>query len=483
MTTDSGAVPEPGGSGAEGDVTGGLPAGWVRATLGELGEWFGGGTPSKKNPEFWTDGTIPWLSPKDMGEDVLAGTQDLIHESALGASPVKLLPAGSVAIVVRSGILERKVPVAYVPFEVTLNQDMKAVVPYKGIDGRWLAAVIASQEQRILADCRKAGTTVASLEVSRLMEVRILVPPSAEQHRIVAKLDDQLAHVEAGEGSVQSALLDLSRLEAVSLEAALKEIDPKSSLVGDLIREPLSNGKSVRTLNDGFPVLRLHSVHGEFVDLSIRKGGDWGEVDPAAYKVQHEDFLIIRGNGNLSLVGRGALVPRSGDEVAFPDTLIRVRLDRAKISPDFLNVIWDSRNVRSQIESQARTTAGIYKINQDTLSRIEIPCPPLAEQGAVVRRVQEARGRYAPLRTAVEKIVSEALELRATLLHAAFTGTLVPQDPDDEPASVLLDRIRAQRADKAKPARRKRAPRKTTPAAPQISGRPVTSGTQEAPSL
>ena len=91
----------PGGPGRK------LPDGWDRATLGELGEWYGGGTPSKKRPEFWTDGTIPWLSPKDMGPDVLVATQDLIHESALDDTPVKLVPAGSVAIVVRSGILER----------------------------------------------------------------------------------------------------------------------------------------------------------------------------------------------------------------------------------------------------------------------------------------------------------------------------------------------------------------------------------------
>ncbi|MYR60844.1 hypothetical protein GTY54_32980 [Streptomyces sp. SID625] len=351
----------------------------------------------------------------------------------------------------------------------------------EGLDGKFLAAQLHSMwATGYFKSILNNHVNQASVSRKALLDTVITVPPFTEQCRIVAKLDAQLAHVEAGEGSIQSALLDLSQLEAATLEAALKEIDSKGSLMGDLVRDPLSNGKSVRTLDGGFPVLRLNSVHGEFVDLSIRKGGDWGALDPAAYKVQHDDFLVIRGNGNLSLVGRGALVPRSDDEVAFPDTLIRVRPDRAKLSPDFLNVIWDSRNVRSQIESQARTTAGIYKINQDILSRIEIPCPSLTEQRAVVRKVKEARSRYAPLRTAVEGIASEALELRAALLRAAFTGALVPQDPDDEPASVLLDRIRAQRASGAKPAKRRRAPRTASPAAPQTSGRPVPSGTQEA---
>ncbi|MEI5009059.1 restriction endonuclease subunit S, partial [Streptomyces sp. PmtA] len=80
-----------GGAGITGEFQEEIPEGWARAQLGELGVSYGGGTPSKKHPAFWKDGTIPWLSPKDMGENVLSDTQDKIHESALDASPVKLI--------------------------------------------------------------------------------------------------------------------------------------------------------------------------------------------------------------------------------------------------------------------------------------------------------------------------------------------------------------------------------------------------------
>ena len=67
-------------------LNGNLPRGWGEATLGELGVWSGGGTPSKRNPAYWNDGEIPWVSPKDMGEMVLRGTEDHITRLAADES-------------------------------------------------------------------------------------------------------------------------------------------------------------------------------------------------------------------------------------------------------------------------------------------------------------------------------------------------------------------------------------------------------------
>lgn len=66
----------------------------LRVVLKELGDWYGGGTPSKSNPAFWTDGDVPWLSPKDMGSDVLQRTQDHVTRVAVSGSSTKLVPAG-----------------------------------------------------------------------------------------------------------------------------------------------------------------------------------------------------------------------------------------------------------------------------------------------------------------------------------------------------------------------------------------------------
>ena len=106
--------------------------------LQSIGTWFGGGTPSKKNDSFWKNGVIPWVSPKDMQGHSVTSTVDYITEEAVAGSSAKLVPAGSTALVTRSSILDKRLPVAYFPQTVAMNQDLKAVCPQDGVNGRYL---------------------------------------------------------------------------------------------------------------------------------------------------------------------------------------------------------------------------------------------------------------------------------------------------------------------------------------------------------
>ena len=247
-----------------------LPDSWAWAELGELGDWYGGATPSKREPRFWLDGTVPWLSPKDMGPDTLAGTQDKIAASALHESPVRLVPEGSVAIVVRSGILGRIMPVALVPFATALNQDMKAIHPHAGIDARWLALGLRAFEQQILHDTRKSGTTVASLEVSRLQRFKLPVPPSAEQQRIATAVEGYLSRLDSGLLSADRAGRLCAALSQRLVDAELERLaDSPTVPLGQLLRAPLRNGHSARATDspDGIRTLTLTAVtRGEFTE-------------------------------------------------------------------------------------------------------------------------------------------------------------------------------------------------------------------------
>jgi type I restriction enzyme S subunit len=69
-----------------------LPSGWVETTLDEIGVWSGGGTPSKRDDAFWTGGTIPWVSPKDMKSFAISDSQDRITHQAVEKSAAKLIP-------------------------------------------------------------------------------------------------------------------------------------------------------------------------------------------------------------------------------------------------------------------------------------------------------------------------------------------------------------------------------------------------------
>ncbi|HEV7414718.1 MAG TPA: restriction endonuclease subunit S, partial [Tianweitania sediminis] len=81
-----------------------LPEKWVEVPLGALGVWRSGGTPSKTNLAWWQDGTVPWISPKDMKSDVITGSQDKISIEAVTDGVAELIPSGSLLIVTRSGI-------------------------------------------------------------------------------------------------------------------------------------------------------------------------------------------------------------------------------------------------------------------------------------------------------------------------------------------------------------------------------------------
>lgn len=219
-----------------------------------------------------------------------------------------------------------------------------------------------------------------------------------------------------------------------------------------LICGPLANGRSVPDAHTGgFPVLRLTSMRGTNVDLAERKLGAWTAADAAPFLVRRGDFFVVRGNGSRHLVGRGCLVDEEPDPVAYPDTLIRARLTPA-IHPALFALLWHGEVVRSYIESTARTTAGIYKVNQADLARAPIPLAPVAEQHRLHRELDRLMSVADAITTDVDRERLRCERLRHGILRWAFEAKLVDPDPNDEPAEVLLARIRAERESTRPPA-------------------------------
>ncbi|MEW1828977.1 restriction endonuclease subunit S [Streptomyces sp. NPDC088196] len=191
-----------------------------------------------------------------------------------------------------------------------------------------------------------------------------------------------------------------------------------------MLASPLINGRSVRTQDGGFPVLRLTALQADGIDLGERKEGEWTADEAKPYLVRPDDFLVCRGNGSIALVGRGALVTDVPEPVAFPDTMIRIRVQREHVDPRFLSHLWASPMVRGQLRSLARTSAGIYKISQGSLQDVRFPLPPVVEQ----RRLAEVvDGRLVRL-GAIERMLRHAqttLErLEMVVMTAASTGLL-----------------------------------------------------------
>ncbi|MCX0437212.1 restriction endonuclease subunit S [Aeromonas veronii] len=153
-----------------------IPVHWKLATLKHECVFSGGGTPTKDNLAYW-GGNIPWISPKDMKSQIVTDSIDKITAVAVAESSTKLVPEGALLMVVRSGILQRTIPVAINTVPVTLNQDMKAL-RFKSKDKAcFFLYYIQGLESQLLLEWCKQGATVESIEHELLANARYPLPP------------------------------------------------------------------------------------------------------------------------------------------------------------------------------------------------------------------------------------------------------------------------------------------------------------------
>jgi type I restriction enzyme S subunit len=237
----------------------------------------------------------------------------------------------------------------------------------------------------------------------------------------------------------------------------------RSTPLLELLAEPMANGKSVPDDPRGSPVLRLNALKNGRVDLSERKLGALSAAETRRFNVRKGDFLVARGNGSLSLVGRGGLVEDEPGRVAYPDTLIRVRVKPSDMTAGWLRFVWNSEVVRRQIEAAAHTSAGIHKVSQQDLGSIVLPVPPIAEQERLSEMVEGLLGVLGTARGRLGNAGTVFRRLRQAFLAAACDGRLTDQWRQEhrprESLDSLLERIGAARA-----AVRRDGPRAPAPA-------------------
>jgi type I restriction enzyme S subunit len=204
-------------------------------------------------------------------------------------------------------------------------------------------------------------------------------------------------------------------------------------------------GSSAKTSSDanGVPVLRMGNIqrgkldwtdlkylprdHKEFPDLLLNEG----------------DLLFNRTN-SFELVGKTAVCNRLDKPTSFASYLIRIR--PYAMLADLLSAYLNSPLARSWVKRVASQQVGQANVNGSKLKALGIPLPPFDEQAEMLQRLNAAFARADRLEAEAARARALLDRLEAAILAKAFKGELVPQDPNDEPASVLLDRIRAQRA-------------------------------------
>ena len=406
--------------------------------------------------------------------------------------------------------------------------------PSDAIDPRYVFYHTVSDDFVSKLNPLQRGTSYPAVRDDDVLAQRIDLPSLPEQRRIVAEIEKQFTRLDASAGALRRTQANLKRYRASVLRAACsgklvpteaelaraegREYEPADVLLERILAErrarwesqekrrgkykepaapdtsdlpPLPEGWVLATVDqmivrseygtsvkcsyesDGIPVLRIPNIVGSEIDLTDLKFANQSLPVDDDRALQVGDVLMCRTNGSISLIGKTAVIKRPLEpHHSFASYLLRFRFVDCPPLSDWFHLFATSQLGRNYIEREAASSAGQHNVSLSLIHRMAVPVPPLAEQHRIVSEVERRLSVIQQAETAVEASVQRAERLRQSILKRAFAGELVPQDPDDEPASVLLERIRAQReAEQAASATKKRSARRrrATPKAQQLT--------------
>ena len=373
-----------------------LPDGWAVTRLADIA-WFGGGkTPSTENRIFWNNGTINWITSKDMKEPVIIDSK--IKLSAIGASQSTIYPKGTLLMVTRSGILRRTLPLAITGKESTVNQDIKTVTtPFYGIT-EYLYWYFTANESEILEKYQKDGTTVESIDFEKFQNIEVLLPPLAEQERIIKqlKLLLQLIDVISADSNRIKTTIEKTKSKILdfAMQGKLVPQDPADEPAVDMLRRINPKAKII-TDNPHYPQLPDNWVHVSLEDITEYEQPQPYIVQDTSYSDRYTIPVLTAGKSFiLGYTNEDFGVYENVPAIIFDDFTTDSRLVNFpfKVKSSAMKIIQVKHGLNidyvalfMSITRLMGETHKRYWISE--YSKILIPIPPLKEQDRIVERV------------------------------------------------------------------------------------------------
>lgn len=404
---------------------GSLP-GWHRFKLAEICDFRHGGTPSKEKPEYW-NGLIPWVSPKDMKTNVIADTEDHISEMALETSSTGLVPAGTILVVVRSGILAHSLPVALTSREVAFNQDIKALQPNVHlVEPRFLLFSMRQKEPEIISQGIKKGATVHSIKSGYLENLYISLPTLAEQKRIAGILNERMAAIDKARAAAEAQLVAAEALPA----AYLKQVFPKQG-------QELPPGWRWGTIGEvsdvvngyGFPEQYQGNRDGPYPFIKVSDMNAEGSERIVFSAINTVDLNTMRtlkaracpaGTVIFPKVGGALLTNKKrilGRESCFDNNVMG--LEPRDIDSEYLYYWIMTVDLRSLSNVQA-----LPSIKQSRVSALPIAIPPGKEQKRISSALLDTMSVIEEMKSRLLRQLNKMNALPQALLRQAFNGEL-----------------------------------------------------------
>lgn len=496
-----------------------LPHGWMWASLGEIAIVIRGVTYEKADArDTPQSGLLPILRATNIGERL--SLTDLVYVPTKYVKEEQLLRAGDIVIAASSGSRQIVGKAAQLtsPWAGSFGAFCFALRPSPDLDARYLALFLRTTQYRNRISSLSAGIGINNLRTEHLRSAPIPLAPRPEQVRVVAEVELQLSRLEAATAALQRVKGNLQRYRTTLLKSACEGrlVPTEAELARAEGREYETATEFLRRVGlteeintGGYPNLpqgwawtllgshlakieagknfkceerppRLDEVG--VVKISAVTWGRFNEhesktcVDPSQVRteslIKGGDFLFSRAN-TLQLVGACVIVDRVTTKLMLSDKILRFQLKA--VQPEWILHTLRSPHGRKEIESLATgNQESMRNIGQERIRKILIPLPPPEETTRILLEIERQLSVIGEFEKAIITNLQRADRLRQTILQQAFQGRLVPQDPNDEAASILLERIRqAKAANQSEPRAKRKKAVSAAPPATQPSPAPV----------
>jgi type I restriction enzyme S subunit len=359
-----------------------VPEEWTIETLGELGKWLSGGTPSMAEKTYW-DGSIPWVSPKDMKAPRLYDASDHVSEKAL-TNGTRLAPQHALLVVVRGMILAHSLPVARAERSLAFNQDIKALITRDSVDSNFLLWWFQANRPALLSLTTESTHGTKRLPSEALFAQRIALPPLSEQKAIAEVLNKADALVECfgrliakkrllKRGVMRELLTGKKRLPGFNGEWEVKRIGEITECAAGGTPSTLASsywGGSIRWMSSGELNLKLvGEVNGRITEDGLRN---------CSAKMLPKKCVLI------GLAGQGktrGTVAMNLVELCTNQSIAAIFPSLAFVS-EYLYYNLDTRY--DELRALSAGDGGRGGLNLTIIKSIPVPLPKIEEQTAIV---------------------------------------------------------------------------------------------------